>query len=101
MPDLPDLLTRPHPDAAHEALRVAMAQAFEVQAAEIQRLNDALLLLLTTADFAQGTLNTTRSARQQMGLFQTAIGALQQQVGELGARVGALEPPIEPPEVTS
>ncbi|WP_100499697.1 hypothetical protein [Geodermatophilus chilensis] len=100
MPDqLPDIRT-PLPDLAHEALRAGLVGTLDGLAAEVQRINATLLLLEATADFAQSTLATVRSAREQMTGLAGRVAALEQggaqmqaALADLTARVAALEPP--------
>jgi hypothetical protein len=125
MPDgLPPELDVALPDEAHEALRLAVKAAVDDLAAQVQRISDAFLLLVSTADFAQSTLNTTIAGQGAIGQVQTkvvelgsllsavntraeaaAINArtaladsdlLQQQLAALTARVAALEPAPTP-----
>lgn len=84
----------PLPDRAHEALRASLVAAIDTLTAEVQRIDDAFLMLLSTAHFAQATLNTVQGAQQTMAQLAAkvqAIDALQAQVTALTARVQALE----------
>lgn len=83
MPEPPAIRT-PLPDAAHEALRAGLVGALDDLTAEVRRVDSVLLLLLTTADFAQSTLNTAKAAREQIAQ-QTAV------ITALAARIEALE----------
>jgi len=104
MPDLPDIFTREHPDLAHEAWRQALLQVLGELEAEVQRINDALLLLQATADFAQSTLSTVRGSRQQFGAVNTRVEAVLTNqrtalanLDDLQRRVAALETSQETP----
>lgn len=72
--DLPDLNT-PVPDRAHEALRQSLMAAVDELAEQVQRINDAFLMLLSTADFAQGTLNTVLAGQAAIAALNTRVDA--------------------------
>jgi polyhydroxyalkanoate synthesis regulator phasin len=110
MPDLHE----PLPDRAHEMLRQSVAAAIDRLEEQVQRINDAFLLLSVTADFSQATKNTSVSAQKALAQQQATVSALktradadrtrddtaqadidalQEQVAALAARVAALENP--------
>lgn len=91
MPDLPELLRHPLPDAAHDDLRVAVVSALEQVAEQIQRIDDAFLLLLSTADFAQSTLNTTVAGQAAIAQTQNQAQALGTSIGEALANTDDLQ----------
>lgn len=109
MTDHADILNldEPYPDLVIDRLRRAAKEQIDDVAAQVQRLNDALLLLQATADFAQSTLNTVMGARAQLAALTTqldglaaAAGPMQQSIAQLTGRVQALETAIAPPAPT-
>lgn len=98
-------LRAPMSDPAHEALRVGLCEALDAVTVLAQRVEGAMVLLLSTTDFAQSTLNTARAARDTLAgvetrMEQLAAGgvALQTAVADLHARVAALGAPAASPE---
>ena len=89
MPDYRD----PSPDAGHEELRKPLADAIDSLQCEIERIDDAFLLLLSTTDFAASTLRTVLGAQAAMASLSARIAALE------AAAKPAPEPtpPIDPP----
>lgn len=83
-------IRQPVPDAGHESLRQSVVQALDELAAQTQRSYDTFLLLLTTADFAQSTLNTAISGQAAIAQLAQAVPALNQQVVALTQQVAAL-----------
>lgn len=103
MPDGAPNLATPLPDEAHEALRLAVLAAVDDLQTQVQRISDAFLLLLSTADFAQSTLNTTIAGQAAIGQTQAQVTALGTHVADLTGRVAALEalaaPPVSTPTI--
>lgn len=100
MTERPDILNlnEPYPDVVIDRLRRAVKEQIDELGGQVQRTNDALLLLQATADFAQSTLNTVKGARTQLATITGRLDALtagvtpmQTTVGSLVARVQALE----------
>lgn len=77
-------LDEPYPNVVIDRLRRAVKEQLDDLGDQVERLDDAFLLLLTTTDFAQSTLRTVLAG-------QAAIGQIQAAVGQLSARVAALE----------
>jgi predicted nucleic acid-binding Zn-ribbon protein len=88
MSDLPDLHT-PLPDRAHEMLRQRVAAAIDDLAEQIERINDAFLLLSVTADFSQATLSTAQAGRKSIADVQATGGGLAKQVAAINTRLDA------------
>jgi len=98
--DVPDY-RQPFPDEGHEAIRRPLAEALDELTAQVERVDDVFLLLLTTTDFAQSTLRTVLAAQAVMGETQETLAhlkgaaggaaALARRVDDLIARVEALE----------
>lgn len=86
MPDLPDILTHPARDLAHEAYRVAIVQALTHLADHFEQLADAFLLGETAAD-GLGIALTNFVALQQ------AVASQAQEIADLRAQVAALQSP--------
>jgi hypothetical protein len=93
MPDgAPDYRTPSH-DAGHEAIRAPLAAAVDQLAEQIGRIDNAFYLLLSTAGFAQGTLNTVQAGQVAIGQLQLALVSMAARVTDIEAR---LPPPAEP-----
>lgn len=90
MPDPLDL-HQPLPDRAHEALRAAVVQAIADLGVQVQRISDAFLLLVSTADFAQATLNTTVSGQGAISQLKGAAEGLSRQVSAVNTRAEAAQ----------
>lgn len=88
MPDLPDLHT-PLPDRAHEMLRQTVVAAIDDLAEQVERINDAFLLLSVTADFSQATLSTAQAGRKSIADVATTGNGLGKQVAALNSRLDA------------
>jgi hypothetical protein len=89
VPDLPDIST-PVPDAGHEDLRLRLVAALADITDHLEQLADSFLLGQTAADFAQ-TVLTNFTALQAVVTDQATA------IGDLTARVTALENPTDPP----
>jgi hypothetical protein len=82
MPDLHE----PLPDRAHEMLRQSVAAAIDRLEEQVQRINDAFLLLSVTADFSQATLSTAQAGRKSIADVQATGGGLAKQVAAINTR---------------
>jgi polyhydroxyalkanoate synthesis regulator phasin len=85
MPDLHE----PLPDRAHEMLRQSVAAAIDRLEEQVQRINDAFLLLSVTADFSQATLSTAQAGRKSIADVQATGGGLAKQVAAINTRLDA------------
>lgn len=84
-------LYKPYPKAIIEGPRQAIVAALDDINQQIGRVDDAFLLLLTTCDFAQSTLNTVRAGQAAIGGLQAAVGQLTTAVEALPTRLDDIE----------
>lgn len=106
---LPDYRT-PSPDDGHEAIRAPLADAIDRIDAEVvrldcevERIEDAYLLLLSVVDFARSTLATVLAGQEAIGALNTKLDAVLIRertaaacIDALEDRIAALEPEPEP-----
>jgi hypothetical protein len=75
MPDGPDYRT-PMPDRGHEAIRAPLAAAIADLSEQVQRIDDAFLMLLATCDFADATLRTVLAGQAAITALRTSVEAV-------------------------
>lgn len=75
-------LHTPYPKAVIEGLRRSIVAALDDLGQQVQRIDDAYLMLLATCGMAQSTLNVTKTARAQFEAVNARIDALEEFVRE-------------------
>lgn len=92
MPDVEILdLHSPYPDVVIDRLRRAVVEALDGLQQQIDRINNAFLLLSVTADFSQATKNVVTSGQTAIAQMQTTAGGLGQQVAAVNTRAEAAQ----------